>query len=474
MILFCGIILLPLASAKHNFVLFDYYNMAQSGVSATIKKYPRMRDIHGPDAEFFIPNVVVANTIAKAVNATLLSNYQIFDPDILKESPSISPALQIFDVYNRTVQYIWARYRNKVVSLPSKVHTMPNFVQIRPLHFQFAYCDDVRKKTDSIWNFSVFTNCFDSLTWLAIGCVFICVSFVQFASVRVVLKNMPIKVENILFTTLSPVISPSVVGNAYISECPGTFTLWLFVCVVLLNYYTGLLTSLIISPPPPDTMSEIEDLQLRNYSLISGWPNLLGALNSTISSHFLGSSSFVQNDISVLKTLLEHVQVFEEPEFYKALAFSSDKVATVMGWPFALYAAATANSLLDKNMPLNKRRCFVGKELVHSGAYYYGFLPPGDHLRLRDMCIKLVEAGIFDIWADELFGLAYSPARVQDRLRVKSPTNIVEENDEVVALKMQGKIVTIFLVWMFCILVAVIAFTRELLHLNRNVTKVIK
>lgn len=347
-------------------------------------------------------------------------------------------------------------------------------MQITPTHIQFTYCDYIRKKTENIWKFTVFTNCFDQWTWLAIGCAFIGVSLIQFASSWVLIQNVAIQIGNIVLTTLSPLISPGVVTNTYISECPGSFTVWIFACIILTNYYTGILTSLLISPPPPDTMSKVEDLQIRNYSLIFDSPFLLDALNSTVSSHFLGSAKFHQKDITTLKTLLENVKLYDDlPKFLKALAYGPNKVATVVGWPFALYTTAKANDLLRQNMPVQKRECFVGKELVHSGNYYYGFLPPGNHLRLRDTFLKLVEAGIAELWSAEVFGLAYSPGRVQDRLRVKSPTNIVsEDNDQVHALKMQGKIVTIFLVWILCLFAAGVSFVLEKFIFGRSITKV--
>lgn len=223
-------------------------------------------------------------------------------------------------------------------------------------------------------------------------------------------------------------------------------------------------------------MSKVEDLQLRNYSLIFDSPFLMDALNSTISSHFLESSKFHQKDISTLKGLLQNVKVLrDEQKFLKTLAFGSYKVATVVRWPFALYTAVKANDILYQNMPFKRRQCFVGNELVHSGPYYYGFLPPGDHLRLRDIFMALLEAGIVDLWRKEFFGLAYSPGRVQDKLRVKSPINILtDDHEQLLALKVQGKIITVFLIWMLCLVLAALSFSLEKLSLTSIFIKIDK
>lgn len=167
--------------AKPNFVHTDLYNIAQTEVTIFLLKFPKMRNIHGPNVRFFIPNIILANCIAKAANATILANYQKVSKSKLQIYPSILPAVQISDTHSRTVQYIWSKYRNKSVSA-IKTPELPTFVQITPTHLQFTYCDDVRKKTENIWNLTLFTNCFDWLIWLAIGCVLVGMSIIQLTS----------------------------------------------------------------------------------------------------------------------------------------------------------------------------------------------------------------------------------------------------------------------------------------------------
>lgn len=113
----------------------------------------------------------------------------------------------------------------------------------------------------------------------------------------------------------------------------------------------------------------------------------------------------------------------------------------------------------------------MGDELVDSGERYFVILPPRSGLLSRAFQ-KLLASGIMQRWEDEGNSIAVSE-RVQDRTRVKSKTRIInDDNVSPIALAMEGKMLTVFLVWAICILGCMACLLSEILF-KRNTNNLI-
>lgn len=85
---------------------------------------------------------------------------------------------------------------------------------------------------------------------------------------------------------------------------------------------------------------------------------------------------------------------------------------------------------------------------------------------IATMYERLLSSGIESRWRQEQFGFM-TASRVQDRVQVKSRTRMVLQTSTTEKLKMDGKILTIFLLWILCLAIFLMAFIFEI---SRNCT----
>lgn len=105
------------------------------------------------------------------------------------------------------------------------------------------------------------------------------------------------------------------------------------------------------------------------------------------------------------------------------------------------------------------KKCHVGKELFNAGETFFMFSPQ-EGKRMAGMFERLLQSGIQQRRRVELHGLSYS-VRVQDHVRGKSWTSFAKEDVPLEKLRMQGKILTVFLLWTFCLVLSNIVFASE-------------
>lgn len=206
-----------------------------------------------------------------------------------------------------------------------------------------------------------------------------------------------------------------------------------------------MISSQIVKPLPPVIIKNVKELLARNYTLV---------YELEIQKEFVMSIAFSRNS-SIIYNLTKRAEV-KGNEFIKRLAFGYNK-ATFAAWPAVSRWANMAKTLINANpnMKYNKyfkrKECFLGMELISSGLYFYGILPP-NHDNLSKVRI-LFESGIYRFWLEEYFGLAKA-ARVQDRGKMKSPTKLgvdeFSDGNRVPALNIYGKMLKAFVLYTIC------------------------
>lgn len=140
----------------------------------------------------------------------------------------------------------------------------------------------------------------------------------------------------------------------------------------------------------------------------------------------------------------------------------SEKFATVCSSDFALLSVSEGNKIIFETSKIHKR-CHVGKELIRVSETFTVILPP-DNERFGMGILKGHEAGIVTYWLNEHAGLGIA-LRVQDRVKYKSPTRLVDPFErQVVSMALTDKIATIFLLWTVCLIGCLIFFVLELLY----------
>lgn len=431
---------------SRKFVRYDFYSLNQSRLESELENFGRFRDIYKDDRRpsagtvFIFANLVKA--IASGVNGSLITRGH---PEFLNWNahPTIIPGLNLFDCCNRTMKHVWNAYYNRASN--ESVIDKPHFVKIPETHFNLMYCGVPQRKLESVWNFLIFTHSFDFPSWVCLILSLIMVT-------RLSNSRYP------FFSNLAVLITPAAVST---SRRPSKlFVLWMMACLVVVTYYTGEMTSEVISPTPEETMTSITDLKDNEYSVICSDRITQGIVNGTVQA--LSAASFVSKETFILADLMRESGKDQDYDIFYEKMISQDKIAHVNMWPFILRYTSLANDLLE---PMGKfprdKKCYIGKRMVKAGEMFYGFLPPGG-LELARIFQYLLGAGIVSRWESEFHGLA-SAIRVQDRVRILGPTRLLEETESFVVLTLSGKILTIFLLWMVFIFLCTACLLLEVL-----------
>ncbi|CAL8127415.1 unnamed protein product [Orchesella dallaii] len=436
-----------------------------------------MRDYH-TNPPSYGPMFISTKVVADALNATLLARWyaQIKMSLDLGQYPLLNPAVQLYESSNNTVEVFWKKYR---FSHPGETAYL---LRVQSIGFNFAYCDIPSVQNEKFWNISILINAFDAYIWMAMILSMVIISaIIHFLNDNTFPQAQRIfSFLAILFSVLSALISvgPSFVSVWFIKKS-GLFVLWMLICIVVVNYYSGSITSLLISPPTEDAMTKISDTIDRNYSLIFGDPVHLSIVNATVRNYLEGDNGLDrQGTMKSVKHLLDRMgkhSVIQNQTKYKKTITYTPKTLILYLWTFVLSTINDANDLIAKEQPIasKRRHCYVGKHLIPSADTYVGVTPPESE-RLRNVFQTMLDSGLFSYWFTEFLKLGYAK-RVQDRSKVVSPTQIHYDFASVVSpLQMEGKILTVFFLWIVCIGSCGISFAIEVMHSRRNRVKTLQ
>lgn len=142
---------------------FGFADLTHSIVESATKTYQKMRDLHHDPPDVLRPLIMFAKEISDALNSTLctIPNYQ-YGRNFKKAVPGFPTMLfQLLLTQNITFERTWLKHLNTYTN-----KNLPKFVVSISLPLIFAYCDAPRKKYESPWKFTMFTDSFDCYCWL--------------------------------------------------------------------------------------------------------------------------------------------------------------------------------------------------------------------------------------------------------------------------------------------------------------------
>lgn len=440
---------------ENQYALVDFHGNSQVDLERALTDLNQLRNYHsGPKANGLnwglIVFYILTDTIARADNRTLIAlGHPVYtqgsDYDSGKKLPILFPYVSPFDYKNRTAIGILERYQK----LKSSTSEKPELSRFDGVPMNFVYCSVSKRQTQSIFNFYLFTDSYDSWTWLLLLLSFIFVSYLSFPTTS-------------FFSSLSALICPGTSGVQKSWETSQLFVMWMFACYILCTTYTGCMSSRVIRPSTEDVLSDLADLDRLNYAIIVG-----GTKASFI---MLKSAPYkLKEKISILQKIfkkfpLRHVN--SASQIVRQLA-SERKLAFMASWLYALGMANHMNHLYEtgKFSGTPMKKCYVGKELIPFAEIHFAVTPPGSQA-LRHILQRLTSSGICIRWIQEIRWMV-ATSRVQDRSGIFSPTKILNDNvGHVEQLKMKERVLTIFVLWGTCLIGCLLGFLMEVCLFN--------
>lgn len=322
-----------------------------------------------------------------------------------------------------------------------KVEGHPIFVRKENLLYNFAYCFEPKKQYESNWNFKIFTDPFDIRIWFSISTLLLLVSIV-----------VSITTRQDFCTTFLCSLAALLDNEIRHLKNSKLYILWLFTTLLIVDLYSGAITSQVIAPPEYSRLTKFSQLEANNFSMILPHQSVHNSVSAA--ARVMRNFSGTTENVKILERLLPGSKVITRKDgdsFYKSLT-GSKNVAALAGSNYAVWYATTGTRLVAQGGSANHRgkRCHVGEELVNViGARFIVLIPPGSTLMAK-VFQRLIAAGIIPRWDQEGNWLMYAD-RVQDRAKIISKIKFAKEVTTVKTLSMDGKIITVFLLWILCV-----------------------
>lgn len=452
-----------------NTITVIYHKMT----SQEIYKYRRLRDIHFPNISsryeypMKLPMFIIVKILSDSLNSTDMETYFWEDPKawaILKSQKVqnfnktiIFPDMAqfTFEIFSPFFQY------ERFLATKQK----PIFVPISARQWNFAYCDLPRWKKESLWSMHVFTNVFDKEIWTFL------ISAMLTMSCTLGIKQF----ETNLLLLLSAILSGGLCGEP--SRKHISFVIWLFFVRILVDLYSGEVSSRIISPPEENSLETTWDVYNANYSAVSRDPieavrafNFLTRISSTAKFKWVNMDLVYMAKMFERTTIVSQKSATYEDAAKFVLKNHARKPVFWSYWYRTMDVAGVIQKTQESSNEKDVRQvvCHLGKEPVPAGQFYWGFFPPHGQ-KLAKVFAKLVESGIFDRLEREMTMQTYS-RRVQDRSRFLSKTEMKKrsaengKNAESYAQPLEVKMIKVFLIWGLAIGMNTVFFFMEYVY----------
>lgn len=413
-------------------------------VNLVLSNYTKFRDYsNNPPA--MAPWVVLSYLIATSWNASLVSPASMLgnaDNSIINSTSCkvsklrfrVTEEEELCEKYFRNCTQEGRKQNDK---------TSAAIIQMDASWNNFAYCSRPRKELGSLSPLELFQITAGSSVWICLGLCLVLIS--------ILIKDKHDYSYKII-TTLSVLISPGMSGT--LSSNSKLFILWTFVCLLWTTFYSGLLTSVVISPGPEIRLNTISELLEKNRTVIfhevRRYTILKESVKETLGWRQTKNSSSFHEKIA-LKRLLEGAVLLQnssEENFLSKLV-SDEKVATVSSRGYAASVAISASQYIkDKN--IKHKKCFPGKQPVTPVNTFFLAISQ-ESQKLAGIFQVLMEAGFYDRWIREFHGMA-TFKRVQDRGKVDFSLSRVMEPDPPKTLELsEGKLKNVFILWGICL-----------------------
>lgn len=239
------------------------------------------------------------------------------------------------------------------------------------------------------------------------------------------------------------------------------FCLWVIMCTTLVSYYSGEITGTLVSPIQDDIIKNLQGLRDRNFTLVVFMADVSKFLES-IKVSFKSTSS----KRALIRFFLDCHKVSTKGDLQTL--FLQNNRFSIAPWEYAIYMMRTGddfNKRLGKSSTEIARRCYIGQELLLHDEEFFVTVPPGND-RLTVIYQQLTQGGISQRFWQEVEDMQTSQ-RVQDRVRITSRSKI--RNEELLGnITLQGKMITVFLLWLVCIILSTLVFANELIFFGQR------
>lgn len=455
------------------YVIVDYNYLSQDALSSNILSFvvtnmTKLRNYHqdnyfsGSYVPLF-PAIALAHIITVKLNATLINKSQIIQNQTGQNEfcfPLVLP-LVLTHRLEKNVSFIWQQYysgSNKLNKFHQAPTNLPKFSYQKDNYLNFYYCGSPKKLQVSAWDFTLFTDPFDPWIWVNLLINFILVTSILLMETHY--KNS----GEILMRMIS---SSMWLGTKRSSKYSGIFNLWMLISIIVVVFYSGSITSTLISPQEDDLIKTWGDLQKKMFTLLVSGEYFLNATENAIAVK-------TRNFSAPIRSLLQNSKVHNSGSPYEKLMFS-DRVFNINFWVGALNIAEALQGRirkLAKTSHERKRVCHVGQELIFATRNYFAFLPP-ENEPLFLAFQSLQDAGIVDRFTKEFYGML-SSTRVQDRVRLISRNKRIPVHATLVEkLKLQEETINIFLLWILCMFGSFTFFLGEFIFFQLNLRNTI-
>lgn len=437
------------------YLLMEFFHYDQIFLKRSLRNFNQFRNYICTEGQNCVAKAlavpfVLGNILAEKLNATLIAaGHPKYNNN--GSFPKFLPGLQHLDITGRTFEKTWNAFYSKRTS--ANDIEMPEFFPAPVWDFNFVICELPKRKYQSIWELSMFLDPFGFWVWIGLAVTFLLVGLLAFSS----FLNKRNSFSPAFLQALSVLLSP---GGSGIRKNSILFVLWMETCLILDTFYSGKLTSEVIRPAPVETIENLVQLEKSNYRLIFSELVFYGAIKMAVAS--IHNTTVIPKDFVTLQTIVgsHETLLYGNLKFFAEL-IHEDKVASMALWPFAARQAIIGSHMIsDEGNNLRKsttKQCYVGKKLIHFGRVFYAFTPPGSAILIK-VFRRLGAAGIVYRWSKEFEEMTHS-SRVQNRGRVKSRTSVEAINSNVFEkLALEGKTVTIFLLWIGCISGSLVVF----------------
>lgn len=232
--------------------MIDVAKNSQKILEEVLKRYGRFRDYHHDvyniGGSVWAALYYIANAVATSLNATLISEghpqYQSLRTSMANSSfPRTVPGVRLLERQRLNVDRVWKQFYPRNVK-----KEMPHFIKKEDALFNFAVCGELKRKGNSSWDFTIFTDSLD--VWTYSRCT----------ACEYHLNQIETRARFYTRINLHSKRPPCTNGRGE-NQRSKLFVLWTLICIVLLTFYTGEMTSFVIKPPPEEVMKKIWELE---------------------------------------------------------------------------------------------------------------------------------------------------------------------------------------------------------------------
>lgn len=419
-------------------LLLDHHYLPQELVLQTLKNYSRLRDFH-KNPPLRGPLIHHAYFIASAMNATLIATRTLNGSRCPNEHSNM-PTFY-YQIYGVELEDAYRRIR--------KIEGTRSFETLRfPVPWNFVICHHPRQEQQNLSPMEIFKTRMDASTWSCLGISLLLISVL--ISLKTGSTGSPV-----IMTLLASLLNPGISAVSRILQRSWLFNLWLYSSLVFITYFSGSLTSTVISPSKEVRITNLVQLADNNYSAI--FKTTKDRLRCIKVAKIISNS----RESKIVERLAGSAFVAPENTDFSNSLVAAEGHAYLSIWILSMHTVTRANEYLEK-MKISHKHCYVGEELYFQEKGFFVVTFNREHEKVAKLLEVLMESGIYNIWYKEYVGIAISH-RVQDRSKMISRTKLIEERKQLKALQMaDGKLQNVFLLWItslsICLLICSVEY----------------